>query len=117
MPLPKLTVVAAALLIAAACSNSSTSPSTGGRSTRITVGNDFYSITPDTVASGAQITWTWSTPSNGHTVNWDSGPTTLPANSAVMTSGTYTATLTVAGTYHYHCAIHGAAMSGVLVIQ
>lgn len=96
---------------------SSTSPSTGGRSTSITVGNDFYSITPDTVASGAQITWTWATPSNGHTVNWDSGPTALPANSATMTSGTYTATLTVAGTYHYHCAIHGAAMSGTIVIE
>ena len=105
------------LALVAAC-NSSTSPgSSGGRSTSITVGNDFYSITPDTVASGAQITWTWATPSNGHTVNWDSGPTSLPANSPTMTSGTYNATLTVAGTYHYHCAIHGAAMSGVIVIQ
>jgi len=107
----------AVLALVAAC-NSSTSPgSTGGRSTSITVGNNFYSITPDTVASGAQITWTWATPSAGHTVNWDSGPTSLPANSAIMTSGTYNATLTVAGTYHYHCAIHGAAMSGVIVIQ
>ncbi|HWZ28262.1 MAG TPA: hypothetical protein VNX15_06865 [Gemmatimonadales bacterium] len=111
-------ITALAILAVVTACNSSTSPgSTGGRSTSITVGNNFYSITPDTVASGVLITWTWATPSNGHTVNWDSGPTTLPANSSVMTSGSYTATLTVAGTYHYHCAIHGAAMSGVLVIQ
>lgn len=107
----------AAVLVLAGCSSSTAPGSTGGRSTSITVGNDFYSVTPDTVASGAMITWTWATPSNGHTVSWDSGPTTLPANSATMTSGTYNATLTTAGTYHYHCAVHGAAMSGVIVVE
>ncbi|HYK11401.1 MAG TPA: plastocyanin/azurin family copper-binding protein [Gemmatimonadales bacterium] len=106
----------AAILLAAGCNNS-TSPSTGGRSTVITVGNNFYSLVPDTVASGAQITWTWATPSAGHTVTWDSGPGTLPAGSATMTSGTYNATLTTPGTYHYHCLVHGAAMSGVVVVQ
>lgn len=111
-------ITAVALLaVATACSSSTSPGSSGGRSTSITVGNDFYSITPDTVASGAQITWTWATPSNGHSVNWDSGPTALPANSATMTSGTYNATLTVAGTYHYHCIVHGAAMSGTIVIE
>jgi plastocyanin len=111
-------------VVLAGCSSYGTSPygggmsmTSGGRSASITVGNNFYSITPDTVASGTPITWTWSTPSNGHTVNWDSGPGTLPANSGTKTSGTYSTTLTTAGTYHYHCAIHGAAMSGVLVIQ
>ena len=113
-----LIAAVAASLTAAGCSSASTSPGgTGGRSTSILVGNDFYSLVPDTVASGAQITWTWATPSNGHTVSWDSGPGTLPANSATMTSGTYNATLTTPGTYHYHCLIHGAAMSGVVVVQ
>lgn len=112
-------VAALAALVTAGCNNSMSSGGAGGRSTAITVGNDFYSITPDTVASGAQITWTWATPSNGHTVSWDSGPagSTLPAGSATMTSGTYNATLTTVGTYHYHCLIHGAVMSGVIVIQ
>ncbi|HWH02471.1 MAG TPA: plastocyanin/azurin family copper-binding protein [Gemmatimonadales bacterium] len=112
-----LIAAVAASLTAAGCSSSTSPGGTGGRSTSILVGNDFYSLVPDTVASGAQITWTWATPSNGHTVNWDSGPETLPANSATMTSGTYTATLNTAGTYHYHCLIHGAAMSGVIVVQ
>ena len=106
----------AALLVIAGC-NSSTSPSTGGRSLNIGVGNNFYSLTPDTIASGATITWTWGASSNGHTVSWDSGPETLPANSATMTSGTYTATLNTAGTYRYHCLVHGTAMSGVIVVQ
>lgn len=108
--------LAAAILLAAGCS-SSTSPSTGGRSLSISVGNDFYSLTPDTIASGATVTWSWASGSVSHTVNWDSGPGTLPANSSTMSSGTYNATLTTPGTYHYHCLIHGAAMSGVVVVQ
>ncbi|HEX4560582.1 MAG TPA: plastocyanin/azurin family copper-binding protein [Gemmatimonadales bacterium] len=116
MRLPMILAVAAALTFAA-CSSSTGPGGTGGRSTSVTVSNDFYSITPDTVASGAQITWTWTNASNSHSVNWDSGPEALPANSAVMTTGTYHATLTTAGTYRYHCVIHGSAMSGVIVIQ
>jgi plastocyanin len=108
----------AVFAIVSACSSSTSPGSSGGRSTSITVGNDFYSISPDTATSGATITWTWAQPSNGHTVNWDSGPAALPPNSgAPQTSGTYAATLTAAGTYHYHCAVHGAAMSGVIVVQ
>ena len=110
-------VAAIAAILGIAGCKSSTSPSTGGRSLNIGVENNFYSLTPDTIASGATITWTWGASSNGHTVNWDSGPGTLPANSATMTSGTYTATLTTPGTYHYHCLVHGAAMSGVVVVQ
>lgn len=68
----------------------------------ITVGNNFYSPTPNTVSVFQQFTWVWALPSNGHTVNWDSGPSgaTLPANSgAPQTSGTYTVRLTTVGTY------------------
>lgn len=111
-------------LFVLAC-GSSTSPysaggggGTGGHSTTITVGNNFFSPTPDTVAAGS-VTFSWSTPSNGHNVTWDTGPGTLPANSTTMTSGTYLATLQ-AGTYTYHCTIHGTATSGMrgtIVVQ
>lgn len=90
----------------------------GGHSTTITVGNNVFSPTPDTVSAG-QVTFSWSTPSNGHTVTWDSGPGTLPANTAVMTSGTDVATLQ-AGTYQYHCAVHGGpgtGMHGTIVVH
>lgn len=117
------------LVLLAACS-SSTSPSyppnsgggqgQGGSQTTIAVNNDYFNPTPDTVVAG-QVTFNWTTspPSNGHNVTWDSGPGTLPANSATLTSGTYVATLQV-GTYAYHCTIHGApgtGMHGTIVVH
>ncbi|HYL22645.1 MAG TPA: plastocyanin/azurin family copper-binding protein [Gemmatimonadales bacterium] len=116
----RLAGLAAGLMVLVAC-GSSTSPGGGGgggggHSTTITVENDFFSPTPDTVPAG-QVTFTWSTPSNGHNVTWDTGPGTLPTNSATMASGTYSPTLQ-AGTYTYHCSIHVAqGMRGTIVVQ
>ncbi len=119
--------VAAGLLAMAACGGSSygtgagpggSMPGGGGRSMTITVGNNFFSPTPDTVPPGS-VTFTWATPSNGHNVTWDSGPGTLPQNSPTMSSGTWPATLQ-AGVYEYHCTIHGApgsGMHGTIVVQ
>lgn len=123
MPL-KVMGVAAGLVVLAAC-GSSTAPAgggggggggggTGGHSTTINVNNNNFRPTPDTMAAG-NVTFSWTTPSNGHTVTWDSGPGTLPANTGIMTSGTYMAALQ-AGTYHYHCEVH-AGMTGVIVVQ
>jgi plastocyanin len=92
----------------------------GGHSTTITVGNDFFSPTPDTVSAGA-VTFTWSTPSAGHTLIWDSAPGTLPTDQTVaMTSGSLNFTSLQAGTYQFHCSIHGGVgtgMHGTLVVQ
>jgi plastocyanin len=98
-----------------ACSDPyGTGGGSGGHSTTITVSNNFFSPTPDTVAAGT-VTFSWSNASNTHNVTWDSGPTT-PANSSTMTTGTFPATLSQ-GTYHYHCTVHGASMSGTIVVQ
>ena len=91
---------------------------TGGSTASISVKNNLFSPTPDTVSAGT-VTFTWSTPSNGHSVIWDSGPGTLPTNTAVMSSGTYSPTLVV-GTYQYHCSVHGGAgtgMHGTIVVH
>lgn len=91
---------------------------TGGHTASISVKNNLFSPTPDTVSAGT-VTFTWSTPSNGHSVIWDSGPGTLPTNTSVMSSGTYSPTLVV-GTYQYHCSVHGGAgtgMHGTIVVQ
>ena len=91
---------------------------TGGHTTSLSVKNNLFSPTPDTVSAGT-VTFTWSTPSNGHSVIWDSGPGTLPTNTSVMSSGTYSPTL-VAGTYQYHCSVHGGpgtGMHGTIVVQ
>ena len=114
--------LAAGLIVLAAC-GSSTSPtggggggggSTGGHSTTITVANNTFRPTPDTVPAG-DVTFSWSSGGVGHTVSWDSGPGTLPANTGTVTSGTRLFTLQV-GTYLYHCDIH-AGMNGKIVVQ
>jgi plastocyanin len=117
--------LAAALLIGigviggTACSNSTDGGGGGGgggHTTNITVGNNFFSPTPDTVPAGI-VTFTWSTPSNGHNVTWSTGPGALPASSTPddKASGTYQATLQ-AGTYTYHCTRH-SSMNGTIVVQ
>ena len=115
----------AGLMVLAAC-GSSTAPSgggggggggggsTGGHSTTINVNNNNFRPTPDTVPAG-NVTFSWTTPSNGHTVTWDSGPGTLPTDTGIMTSGTHVVAVQV-GTYHYHCSVH-AGMTGVIVVQ
>jgi|SRR4029077_3295604 len=117
-------VGATGLVLLASCGSSTSSygggggGGGGGHTTTITVGNDLFSPTPDTVPAG-QVTFSWSAGSVGHTVNWDSGPGTLPANEPLRSSGTYVATLQ-AGTYQYHCAIHGGpgtGMHGTIVVQ
>ncbi len=113
------------LALLAACS-SSTSPygggggggGGGGHTTTVAVKNDYFSPTPDTVPAGS-VTFSWATPSNGHNVTWDTGPGTLPAASSTMSSGTYLVTL-AAGTYTFHCSIHGTpttGMHGTIVVQ
>jgi plastocyanin len=70
------------------------------------------------VAAG-EVTFTWATPSSGHTLVWDSGPGTLPANTGTITSGSRSVTLQQ-GTYEYHCSIHGSrgsGMHGTIIVQ
>jgi plastocyanin len=86
-----------------------------GHSTTITVANNSFSPTPDTVPAGT-VTFEWAANAVTHTVNWDSGPLPLPANSGDKgANDSYNATVTP-GTYAYHC-IHHAGMSGVIVVQ
>jgi plastocyanin len=110
----QLTGLAAGVLVLASCSSSMSPGGGGGHSTTITVSDNMFTPTPDTVSAGT-VTFSWAG-SNQHNVTWDSGPGTLPANSMTKTSGSYTATLQV-GTYQYHCIIHGSVMSGTIVVH
>ena len=112
MHLKRLAVLLGAVAVAS-CSSDPSGPS-GGHSTTITVSNNFFNPTPDTVAAGV-VTFSWSSASNTHNVTWDSGPN-AQTNSGTMATGTFQATL-VQGTYHYHCSVHGASMSGTIVVQ
>ncbi len=116
----------AGVWLLAAC-GSSTSPygggggggggggSTGGHLTTITVGNGLtFRPTPDTVPAG-NVTFSWAAGSVNHTVTWDSGPGTLPADIGPQSTGSVVVSVQM-GTYLYHCSIH-AGMSGTIVVQ
>jgi plastocyanin len=90
----------------------------GGRDTTgavaqnaVAVRDNVYSPTVTTVLPGSTVTWTWSA-SNTHDVTFDDGVT-----SGLLTHATYQRTFTVPGTYRYHCTLHGATMSGTIVVQ
>lgn len=131
---------AVALAVVAACSGSTaTDPPPDGGPTggdagggtappaaAVSVGNNVFksghngSANPavDTVAAGGTVTWTWAnTGGVQHTVR--SLGLTIFRNS-VVTSGdgsTYQVVFRRAGTYQYDCAIHGAAMTGTIVVR
>ena len=78
------------------------------------------SINPalDTVAVGGTVTWTWtSTGTVPHSIQSEGSASF--ASSAVQTGDgkTYQVQFSTPGTYKYDCAVHGAAMSGTIVVR
>ena len=122
----RLLVIGAALMTWSCGGAGTTAPATTGTTTTTTTGtttsntattnsvsvdDDFFQPSATTVAVGTTVTWTWIG-SIGHNVTFDDGP-----HSATQASGTYTRTFAAAGTYKYHCTIHGVAMSGTVTVQ
>jgi len=121
----------AAIAVAAACGSSTNygnpppppppgpppppPPPTGGHLTTITVSNNQFLPRPDTIPVG-NITFHWGAGAVTHNVTWDTGPTT-PTGSGPRADGDadFVAALS-AGTYTYHCSIHGASMSGSIIV-
>ncbi|MEP6691395.1 MAG: Ig-like domain-containing protein [Gemmatimonadaceae bacterium] len=68
------------------------------------------------VASVATVQWVLS---GNHSVIFDTAPAgALPANIAQTATGTTAQrTLTATGTYAYHCGVHGAPMSGTIIVR
>lgn len=115
----------AALTITAACSSGSSTgyggnpppppPPASGHSTTITVANNSFSPTPDTINAGT-ITFHWAAGAITHNVTWSTGPGTLPTNSVDKMAGDadYQALLQT-GTYTYHCT-HHSGMNGQIIV-
>ena len=120
--------IAFALISAAACgggyssgptntTTGNTPPPAGG----ISVSNNEFNPATKTVAVGATVQWAWNTcagdPYGGqtcvsHNVTFDDG-----TFSPTKDQGTYSRMFAAAGTYSYHCTIHGPAMSGSITVQ
>ena len=88
-----------------------TGPGGGGGNT-VTVSNNVFTPNATTVTAGTAVTWQWSSGGIAHNVTFDDGQT-----SGDKSSGAYTRTFGTAGTYPYHCTIHGPSMSGSVVVQ
>jgi plastocyanin len=67
------------------------------------------------IAAGGSVNFTWGSAVT-HNVTFDSPPAAVP-NSGDRSSGTFTVTFNTAGTYNFHCTIHGAGMSGVVTVH
>ena len=84
----------------------------------VTVGPGIsYAPTSVTISNGGKVTWTWASGSVAHSVQWLTAPGTKPTDSGVQSAGTYQVTFTMPGTYTYDCAVHGAAMSGTVIVR
>lgn len=87
----------------------------------ISVTNDAYTPSTKSIAVNTTVSWAWNTCTGdqyygqtcaSHSVTFDDGTT-----SPTQDKGTFNRTFAAPGTYNYHCAIHGAAMSGTITVQ
>jgi plastocyanin len=115
--------IAFALISAAACGGGSASGppaqqsgNTPPPSGAISVMNNEFNPPAKSVSAGSTVQWAWNSCSGGdiygtgetcvaHDVVFDDG-----ATSGQKSRGTYSRTFATAGTYPYHCAVHGAAV-------
>lgn len=127
MRLPRALALPLVLVVASACGGGGggdggsggtpTSPSGGGTTTTPSTSNEIrvvdnsYSPSATTVAPGTTVTWTWGG-TTAHDVQFDDGP-----RSSVQVSGTYQRAFAAAGSFPYHCSVHGSAMSGTVTVR
>jgi plastocyanin len=96
-----------------------------GTPNSVVLTNNVFTPTSLSTTVGSSVTWTWnacSTISGGyagssncvsHSIVFDDNAT----GSGTQSSGIFVRKFTTAGTFPYHCAIHGTAMSGQVVVQ
>ena len=91
--------------------NPTTATATG---VRISVGDNVFDPDEETVPVGTEVTWQWAG-SNPHSVVGTFNGEDV--ESETQTSGTFEFTFDAAGTFEYQCGVHGAAMSGEIVVE
>jgi plastocyanin len=79
----------------------------------VSVMDDVFSPASVTIRTGGTVTWTWRS-SNLHTVTSNTGAFD---SGTPQSSGTFSHTFATAGSYPYHCEVHGLSMSGTVTVQ
>ena len=137
------TLLATAAVLAAAvtaCGGSSDSPystgpstspgatnpggSTGVNTNTVLIADQAFNPGTVNVPVGTTVTWQWQACSDdgyggystcvSHNVTFDDGSNIA---SSTQSAGTFSRTFNTAGTYKYHCTIHGAAMSAQINVK
>lgn len=88
----------------------------------VSVGNNFFrsvnnltqNMAIDTVAVGGTVTWTWLAVTD-HNVESTGSPSFV--SGPIQQTGTFQRTFSAAGIYQYDCSIHGAQMTGQIVVR
>ena len=95
----------------------------GSTSSSIGVTNNAFTPSATTVPAGTTVTWTWNSCSGDgyggqlctdHSVVFDDG---VRPGSGVQNTGTFSSQFVAAGSYAYHCSVHGTAMHGTITVQ
>jgi plastocyanin len=113
----------AALMLALACGGSSAGtnpppppppgpPPPPTPTNQVDVNDNTYNPANATVSPGATVTWTWRGV-NEHSVTFDDGL----QSSGIQRAGVHNRNFAAAGTFRYSCRVHGAGMSGSIVVQ
>ena len=132
----KLVALSAALVTISACGGSGSSggnvstgpgnppPPPPPPSNSVVLANQAFSPASLNVSLGATVTWDWNDCSGTggygpgtcvqHSVVFDDGSNIA---SPVQDQGTFTRTFSTAGSFNYHCGIHGAAMTGKIIVS
>src|SRR4051794_3981709 len=87
-------------------------PATASAAATVDIVGKSFGPTAVNVAPGDSVTWNWN--SGPHNVHVISGPQSFDSG-IKDTGGTYTHTLTAAGTYTYQCDVH-PSMRGTVVV-
>jgi plastocyanin len=114
-------LISSIVSIAISCGKSSYSstptPPAGGGGTgadAISIYGMSFSPASLTVAKGTVVKWT-NNDSYAHTATSNDG-TTFDSKT-ISGGGVYSYTAITAGTFEYHCTIHGVSMSGTLIVN
>jgi plastocyanin len=112
-------LLVAALVIAGACNTPTSTPASAAASTAggnagnaVTISDFAFSPATITVAAGTKVTWT-NQDSSPHTIVSDDGSTFK--SERLANGASFSFTFTTAGTFAYHCGIHGSMTGKVIV--
>lgn len=109
-----------ATVVLAGCGRGGSSPAPSPRdggplAFAVTISDNKFTPSSLTIPPGTTVVWQW-TGKNQHSVVGTFDSTAVDSGTH-QGSGTFSFTFTTAGTYNYHCGVHGPAMSGKIVVQ